>query len=218
MKDQQSESIIQVRAERQRRDSLPRHKRNARGQGGRLTEDIVSAALELIEREGTDEAVTLRAVAREIGIAAPSIYAHFPDRAAIMLAVVSRVFDELTLAILQERDAAGDDPVENLVAGCEGYVTFGLRHPARYRVLFSEQRRDDDAWRDYCKPVKFGPGGSPVLEFGAESFALLVDALAACIAAGRSASVDAMADSTAIWGCPARDRQPQVIGTRVSLA
>ena len=179
MKDQQSESIIQVRAERQRRDSLPRHKRNARGQGGRLTEDIVSAALELIEREGTDEAVTLRAVAREIGIAAPSIYAHFPDRAAIMLAVVSRVFDELTLAILQERDAAGDDPVENLVAGCEGYVTFGLRHPARYRVLFSEQRRDDDAWRDYCKPVKFGPGGSPVLEFGAESFALLVDALAA---------------------------------------
>jgi AcrR family transcriptional regulator len=143
--------------------------------------------------------VTLRAVAREIGIAAPSIYAHFPDRAAIMLAVVSRVFDELTLAILQERDAAGDDPVENLVAGCEGYVTFGLRHPARYRVLFSEQRRDDDAWRDYCKPVKFGPGGSPVLEFGAESFALLVDALAACIAAGRSASVDAMADSTAIW-------------------
>jgi len=56
-----------------------------------------------------------------------------------MLAVVSRVFDELTLAILQERDAAGDDPVENLVAGCEGYVTFGLRHPARYRVLFSDR-------------------------------------------------------------------------------
>ena len=38
-----------------------------------------------------------------------------------------------------------------------------------------------------------------MLEFGAESFALLVDALAACIAAGRSASTDAMADSTAIW-------------------
>ena len=199
MRDPRADSIIQVRSERQHSEGRPKHKRNVRGQGIRLTEDIVSGALALIEREGTDEAVTLRAVAREIGIAAPSIYAHFPDRAAIMLAVVSRVFDELTLAILQERDAAGDDPVENLVAGCEGYVTFGLRHPARYRVLFSEQRRDDDAWRDYCKPVKFGPGGSPVLEFGAESFALLVDALAACIAAGRSASVDAMADSTAIW-------------------
>ena len=144
--------------------------------------------------------MTLRGVAREIGIAAPSIYAHFPDRAAIMMAVVARVFDELSQAILQERAAAGEDPVENLVAGCEAYVAFGLQHPARYRVLFSEQRRgDDDSWRDYCKPVNFGPGGLPVLEFGAESFALLVDGLAACIAAGRSASTDAMADSTAIW-------------------
>ena len=180
--------------------SAPKRQRNARGQGGRLTEDIVSGALSLIDREGTDEAVTLRAVAREIGIAAPSIYAHFPDRSAIMLVVVARVFDELTQAILQEALAAGNDPVEHLVGGCEGYVSFGLRCPARYRVLFSERRPgDDEAWREYCKPVEIGPGGAPVFEVGAESFALLVDSLAACIAAGRSASTDAVADSTAIW-------------------
>ncbi|MGA3351668.1 MAG: TetR/AcrR family transcriptional regulator [Acidimicrobiales bacterium] len=177
-----------------------KRKRNARGQGARLTEDIVSGAIALIEREGTDEAVTLRAVAREIGIAAPSIYAHFQDRSEIMLAVVARVFDELTLAISQEVAAAGDDPVERLATGCEAYVAFGLRRPARYRVLFSEHRPGDArSWQDYCKPVALGPGGSPVLEFGAESFALLVDSLAACIAAGRSASTDAVADSTAIW-------------------
>jgi len=177
-----------------------KRQRNARGQGARLTEDIVSGALALIEREGTDEAVTLRAVAREVGIAAPSIYAHFADREAIMLAVVARVFDELTEAISTEVLAAGDDPVERLVAGCEGYVAFGLSRPARYRVLFSERHHgDDDSWRDYCKPVSFGPGGSPVLEFGSESFALLVDSLMACIAAGRSDSTDAFADSTAIW-------------------
>ncbi len=177
-----------------------KHKRNARGQGARLTEDIVSGALAIIEREGTDEAVTLRAVAREIGIAAPSIYAHFPDRLTIMLAVVSRVFDELTDAISKARLDAGDDPVERLVAECEAYVAFGLRRPARYRVLFSDRRLgSDDSWRDYCKPVTFDPGGAPVLVFGAESFALLVDALAACIAARRSQSTDAMADSTAIW-------------------
>ncbi len=81
-----------------------------------MTEEIVSGALGLIEREGTDEAVTLRAVAREVGIAAPSIYAHFPDREAIMLAVVARVFDELTQVISRAREAAGDDPVE--AAGC----------------------------------------------------------------------------------------------------
>ncbi len=173
--------------------------RNARGQGGRLTEEIVTGALGLIEREGTDEAVTLRAVAREVGIAAPSIYPHFPDRAAIMLAVVARVFDELTETISRAVAVAGDDPVEQLVAGCEAYVAFGLERPARYRVLFSEDRSSDSSWRDYCKPVALAPGASPVLEFGAESFALLVDSLSKCVAAGRSSSTDAFSDSTAIW-------------------
>jgi AcrR family transcriptional regulator len=179
--------------------SPTKRRRNARGQGGRLTEEIVAGALGLIEREGTDEAVTLRAVAREVGIAAPSIYPHFPDRAAIMLAVVARVFDELTETISRQVAAAGDDPVERLVAGCEGYVAFGLRRPARYRVLFSERRNGDEAWRDYCKPVTLESGESPVLEFGTESFSLLVDSLAACITSGRSASTDAFSDSTAIW-------------------
>ena len=76
-----------------------RRQRNARGQGARLTNEIVAAALSLIERTGSDEAVTLRAVAREVGIAAPSIYAHFADRDAIIIAAVLQVFDELTDAI-----------------------------------------------------------------------------------------------------------------------
>src|SRR5450755_1847650 len=86
-------------------------RRNARGEGVRLADDIVAGALALIERAGTDEAVTLRAVAREIGIAAPSIYAHFADRDAIVMAVVLRVFDELSDAIEKGVAAAGPDPV-----------------------------------------------------------------------------------------------------------
>jgi AcrR family transcriptional regulator len=173
-----------------------RRERNVRGQGARLTEEIVSGALALIEREGTDEAVTLRAVAREIGIAAPSIYAHFPDRDAIVLAVVARVFDELRQAITDGVVAAGEDPVERLVAGCEAYVAFGLGRPPRYRVLFAAERVGRS---DYCKPVALGPDGRPVLELGAESFALLVDAVAACVATGASTSTDVVADSTAVW-------------------
>ena len=59
----------------------------------------MTGALALIERAGSAEAVTLRAVAREVGIAAPSIYPHFADRDAIVTAVVARVFDELAAAI-----------------------------------------------------------------------------------------------------------------------
>jgi AcrR family transcriptional regulator len=173
-----------------------RRQRNARGQGARLTEDIVSGALALIERTGSDEAVTLRAVAREVGIAAPSIYAHFPDRDAIVMAVVMRIFDELTDAIEKGMKTADQDPASRLAAGCEAYVAFGLAHSARYGVLFSERRM---AAKDYCKPVPIGPDGRPVLEFGAESFALLVGSIEECVRAGASVSTDVVADATAVW-------------------
>lgn len=174
-------------------------KRNVRGQGSKLTEDIVAAALALIDRTGSAESVTLRAVAREIGIAAPSIYGHFADRDAIVMAVVARVFDELAGAIRTGIGSAADDPAERLVAGCQQYVRWGLQHPARYRVLFSEPRTDSARAAEYCEPVVIGPADRPVLEFGAEAFALLVEAIADCVQAGVSASTDVVADGTAVW-------------------
>ena len=173
-----------------------RRQRNARGQGARLTEDIVTGALALIERSGSDEAVTLRAVAREVGIAAPSIYAHFADREAIVVAVMLRVFDELAEAVRQGTAAAGADPAGRLVAGCEAYVSYGLAHPARYGVLFSGHPQPPE---EYCAPIALGPDGRVVPEFGAEAFALLVRGIEDCVKAGVSASPDVVADSTAVW-------------------
>jgi AcrR family transcriptional regulator len=169
--------------------------RNARGHGSKLGEDIVSAALDLIDRTGSSEAVTLRAVAREVGIAAPSIYAHFSDRESIVLAAVVRIFEELREAI-EAGVASEDEPIDRLVAGCLAYVRFGLTHRARYSVLFSEERVPDSL---HCRPVEIGPDGRPVLEFGAESFALLLDALEACAERGVSNSSDVMTSATAVW-------------------
>ncbi len=177
--------------------------RNPRGQGTRLTEDIVSGALALIERTGSADAVTLRAVAREVGIAAPSIYAHFPDRDAVLMAVVVRVFGELAEAIARGQESAGPDPADRLVAGCQAYVAFGLEHPARYRVLFSRQlppAPDPEAPDPEAPdPIPVGPDGRPQLEVGAEAFTLLLQAIEACVTAGASASADVVADATAVW-------------------
>src|ERR1700761_3988651 len=177
-------------------ETAQRHRRNARGQGTRLADDIVRGALALVERTGTDEAVTLRAVAREVGIAAPSIYAHFADREAIIMAVVAQVFDELTDAVKAAQAAVSNDPVDRLLAGCQAYLDYGLGHPARYGLLFSPRGLSPE---DYCKPVPIGEDGQPVLEFGAEAFALLVNGIQACVEAGVSASEDSLADATAVW-------------------
>jgi AcrR family transcriptional regulator len=140
--------------------------------------------------------VTLRAVAREVGIAAPSIYPHFADRDAIILAVVGRLFDELAEAIRAGVAGAADNPVDRLVAGCEEYVRYGLENPARYGVLFSGRWK---AAVEYCRPVVIAPGLSPVLELGAEAFALLAGAIEECAKAGASASTDVLSDGTAVW-------------------
>ena len=86
---------------------------------------------------GRDEsAVTLRSVARQAGIAAPSIYRHFPDQPAIMLAVVQKAFTELNARLRVAMDAEfaqlavtddgrGYDAAEARERAAEGH--FGLR-------------------------------------------------------------------------------------------
>jgi AcrR family transcriptional regulator len=86
--------------------------------------------------------------------------------------------------------------VDRLLAGCQAYLGFGLAHPARYGLLFSSRGRPPE---DYCKPVPIGPDGDLVMEFGAEAFSQLVQAIQDCAQAGVSASTDVVADATAVW-------------------
>ncbi len=158
--------------------------RNPRGSGARLRGEIVAAAATLIARTGSDQAVTLRSVAREVGISAPSIYGHFSDRDAIVEAVVSESLEQLHLAVA-DAVSTHPDPVEGLYAGCSAYVEFGISEPARYRVLFG-----------WSRPK----GQSPQSDTrGLAAFNTLVTNLDACVAAGRSASTDTFVDAVSIW-------------------
>jgi AcrR family transcriptional regulator len=127
-----------------------------------------------------------------VGIAAPSIYAHFADRQAILQAVVIEVFEQLRLS-LEEAISAQTDPVEQLVAGSQAYVAFGLENPGLYGTLFVRER--------------LAPGLEPPPQFpfeslppvGGDGFALLVGGIRECVEAGVSSSSDVFGDATAIW-------------------
>jgi AcrR family transcriptional regulator len=163
--------------------------RNRRGEGARLRDDILTAATELLEQTGSEEAVTLRAVARQVGISAPSIYAHFADREAIVDAIVDGAFGDFNAAIQAASDAAvraGAGPRARLRAGCAAYLEFAAERPNRYKLLFERQ----DLISDASEPV-------PLVR--TESFRLLVASLQACVEAGLSASDDPARDATAIW-------------------
>jgi len=167
--------------------------RNRRGEGARLRDDIVDAAVELLDETGNQSAVSLRSVARRIGIAAPSIYRHFPDQPAIMLAVVQRAFGELETYLRDATAAAGnDDPRRRLYACCYAYLHYAREHPERYRTMFG------GTWM----PVLDDDTSVTVREveaLGDASLQLLADALRDCVTAGLSRVTDIGADSVALW-------------------
>ncbi|MEU4313980.1 TetR/AcrR family transcriptional regulator [Nocardia sp. NPDC024068] len=165
--------------------------RNPRGEGGRLRDEIVTAAVGLLDETGDANAVTLRSVARSAGIAAPSIYRHFPDQPAVMLAVVRSAFADLEVQLRIGLDAAGESPRGRLVALCEGYLDYARTHSGRYRTMFGgvwmPDLHDSSVTRE------------DVATLGDTIMALLVDALERCIAAGESTSTDAHSDTVALW-------------------
>jgi AcrR family transcriptional regulator len=108
---------------------------NPRGQGARLRVELLTAAGRLLDAGGPDAAVTLRGVAREAAVAAPSIYDHFPRVDDLLLAVVRRELDDLAGAISRAvHRSRALPPRGRLHAACRAYVRWGLDHPGRYAV------------------------------------------------------------------------------------
>src|SRR5438105_9657096 len=79
--------------------------RNPRGQGERLRDDIIEAASSLLA-DPSSPPLTLRAVAREVGVAATSVYLHFDNIESLILAVAERRFGELVKLQDNARDAS----------------------------------------------------------------------------------------------------------------
>ncbi|MFB4421385.1 TetR/AcrR family transcriptional regulator [Streptomyces sp. QL37] len=169
----------------------PARRRNRRGEGGRLRDDIVAAAVELLDEAGDERAITLRSVARKVGIAAPSIYPHFPDQPAIMLAVVRQEFTGLENRLRSIIGETEDDPRQRLYAVCDTYLEFARLHPERYRTMFGGLWVPDLGDSSLTK--------QDLATLGMETMQILVDTLGDCVAGGYSTSTDPSADAVALW-------------------
>jgi AcrR family transcriptional regulator len=111
-----------------------RRRPNARGQGELLREEIVTAAVRMLDELADDEALSLRAVAREVSIAATSVYLHFPDRDALVLAAMQRCHEEL-VGTGDAAAAAAPDPAAALRARILTQAAWAREHPGLYKVL-----------------------------------------------------------------------------------
>jgi AcrR family transcriptional regulator len=98
---------------------------------------IVAAAADLLASGGRD-ALTTRAAAAAAGVQAPTIYRLFGDKNGLLDAVAEHGF----AAYLTEKQVRepGLDPVEDLRAGWDLRIGFGLAHPALYSLMYGDPR------------------------------------------------------------------------------
>src|SRR3954469_7768311 len=92
--------------------------------------EIVGGALELLEEEGAD-GLSMRRLAERLGIRAPSIYKHLPDKDALEAAIISVGFEQAAGA-LESALAGAADP---LGAIAHAYREFARAHPHLYRLM-----------------------------------------------------------------------------------
>jgi AcrR family transcriptional regulator len=102
-----------------------------------LRKRILTAAINLLAKEGRD-ALTTRGVAAAAGIQAPTLYRLFGDKSSLLDAVAEHGF---TTYLNEKRvRPLGPDPVENLRAGWDLHVDFGLSNPAIFGLMSSNLR------------------------------------------------------------------------------
>jgi AcrR family transcriptional regulator len=103
---------------------------------------IVDVAARLLHEKGP-AAVTTRGVAEQAGVQAPMIYRLFGDKDGLLEAVAEHVMATYVSAKAEDvkaASAAGVDPLDDLRAGWEMQISFGLANPALFRLLSDPDR------------------------------------------------------------------------------
>ncbi len=119
-------------------ESTPQRTRNPWGQGERLRTEILEAAARLLSELDSAEGITIRGVARAVGIAPASIYQHFSDKAALVQGIVGYDFELLMAAMHKaEERLAAEDVVGRVRAQMHAYCRFAMEHPGHYRLMLS---------------------------------------------------------------------------------
>ena len=146
-----------------------------------LRNALVDEAIAMLADGGTSN-VTLRELARRLGVTHTAPYAHFADKTALLEVVADAGFERLYQTLAAARDEA-TDPVSAFDAMGLAYVKFARENPNWYRLMFADPELA-------CDPdVEWS-------EEGDRAFGVLVEAINAF---GPPPGLDPRDFATAIW-------------------
>ncbi len=109
--------------------------RRERLRGSTLDEILGVARRQLVA--GGPTAISLRAIAREMGMTAPALYRYFESLDKLIEALVAACYDDLTAELEAERDRHLDQPVGVRMIECSrAFRRWALAHAPEFSLLF----------------------------------------------------------------------------------
>ena len=121
---------------------------------------ILLAARRLLDQQGV-EGITMRRVAKAVGLTPMAVYRHFANRDDLLDAVANEGFEQLAAQL--KRSPPGGTPEQQLLKMSQVFLDHGLGSPRLYELMFLQPRIGA---RRY--PSDFRKGGSPTANLVAQ--------------------------------------------------
>ncbi len=153
---------------------------------GDLRRALLDAAMGVLE-EDPGASLSMRDLARRLGVSHQAPYHYFRDRDALLKALGDAAIGDL-LAAQQQAVAAQTDPRERLIALGTAYVDFAATRPRAFELVFDAR---------LCPPDAPSPGRAPLIRANED---LLGRCIADLCATGWRPGADVEATALAMWG------------------
>lgn len=122
--------------------------------------EIKAEARRLLVTGGPD-AISLRAIAREMGMTAPAIYRYFDSLDALVEALAGDLYLEMSEVVAAAKHDAGDDPVVQIKAMARAFRDWSVEHPAEFALILGSPLPGIVAFQESCDEENH-----PGVEFG----------------------------------------------------
>lgn len=152
---------------------------------GDLRQALIDGAISLIAEQDVSS-LSLREVARRVGVSHAAPYRHFQDKESLLAAVAEEGFIGLTEAMNRAIEQAPDDTLKRLEATGVAYVEFAVAHPSHYRVMFGSYQGEQVPQKERAQA-------------GWQAFQVLFNAIEAGQSAGTVRAGDTMQLGWVAW-------------------
>tara|TARA_B110000503_G_scaffold19879_1_gene29739 strand:- start:72808 stop:73455 length:648 start_codon:yes stop_codon:yes gene_type:complete len=102
---------------------------------GNLRAELLATAVEQLRDIGVDD-LSLRALARAVGVSQTAPYRHFSDKSELLAAMATSGYLDLLDALRDVGATSGDCPNAQLLSFAHTYVDYAARNPQLFKLMF----------------------------------------------------------------------------------